>query len=92
MKAKINVRPYAKNVIKQLSNYFEIIVFTASHGCYANKVLDFLDPKNKYISHRLFRENCVLTEEGIYVKDLRVINRKLSDMILVDNALYSFCF
>jgi CTD small phosphatase-like protein 2 len=50
-----------------------------------------LDPHGQYIQHRLFRENCVQTEEGIYVKDLRVIaNRNLSDMVIVDNAAYSF--
>lgn len=33
------------------------------------------------------------TEEGAYVKDLRVIgNRRLSDMLLVDNAVYSFAY
>ena len=37
------------------SDKFEIIVFTASHSCYANVVLDTLDPDKKYIQHRLFR-------------------------------------
>ena len=69
------------------------MIFTASHSCYANVVLDYLDPKNQYISGRLFRENCVTTDEGVYIKDLRVIsNRNLSDMVLVDNAAYSFGF
>lgn len=32
------------------------------------------------------------TEEGAYIKDLRVIgNRSLTDMVLIDNAAYSFC-
>jgi CTD small phosphatase-like protein 2 len=68
------------------------MVFTASHKCYANAVLDHLDPEKKYIKHRLFRENCIQTEEGIYIKDLRIINRRLEDLILVDNAFYSFAF
>ena len=77
--------------LKEMSQYFEIIVFTASHGCYANVVLDHLDPKGQYIHHRLFRESCVRTEEGIYVKDLRILaNRDLSNVVLVDNAAYSF--
>lgn len=38
----------------------------------------------------LFRDSCVITEEGVHIKDLRVINRDLKDMILVDNAAYSF--
>jgi CTD small phosphatase-like protein 2 len=28
----------------------------------------------------------------MYVKDLRVLNRNLSDMVLVDNAAYSYAF
>lgn len=63
-------------MLKSLSTNFEIIVFTASHSCYANVVLDHLDPEKKYIQHRLFREHCFLTAEGMYIKDLRVINRK----------------
>jgi CTD small phosphatase-like protein 2 len=32
-----------------MSKYYEIIVFTASHGCYANVVLDYLDPNKNLI-------------------------------------------
>lgn len=74
-----------------MSSYFEIIVFTASHSCYANVVLDYLDPKKQYIHHRLYRESCVPTPEGVHIKDLRIfINRDPTDLILVDNAAYSF--
>ncbi len=31
LKAGINVRPYAKECLKELAQYFELIVFTASH-------------------------------------------------------------
>lgn len=91
LQAGINIRPYAIEILKEMSALFEIIVFTASHSCYANVVLDYLDPKKQYIHHRLFRENCVQTPEGVYVKDLRIFaNRDLNDLILVDNAAYSF--
>lgn len=40
---------------------------------------------------RLYRDHCVETEEGIFIKDLRVLsNRDLKDILLVDNAAYSF--
>ena len=91
IEAGINVRPFAVEALEELSKHFEIIVFTASHSCYANVVLDHLDPQNKYIQHRLFRENCVTTEEGLYIKDLRIFaNRNLKDLVIVDNAMYSF--
>ncbi|CAD8191996.1 unnamed protein product [Paramecium octaurelia] len=91
IQASINIRPYAQQILQTLSRHFEIIVFTASHSCYANIVLDYLDPKKQWISHRLFREHCQQTEEGAYVKDLRVLgNRKMSNILLIDNASYSF--
>lgn len=92
IEAGINIRPHAVDILKNLAKNFEVIVFTASHSCYANVVLNHLDPENKYIAHRLFREHCYPTSEGVYVKDLRVINRDLSQMILVDNAAYSYAF
>jgi len=93
VEAGINIRPYAIEILRELSHYFEIMVFTASHSCYANVVLDYLDPHEEFIHHRLFRESCVVSEEGLHVKDLRVIgNRNLQDIILVDNAAYSFGF
>ena len=75
-----------------MSEFYEIMIFTASHGCYANVVLDYLDPQRLYIQHRLFRDSCIQTEEGVYVKDLRVINRDMCNMVIVDNAAYSFAY
>lgn len=88
--AGINVRPHATELLNEMAKFFEVIVFTASHSCYANPVIDRIDP-NRVISHRLFRENCSVIAEGLYTKDLSIIkNRSLKDMILVDNANYSF--
>jgi len=33
-----------------------------------------------------------MAEEGYFVKDLRIINRKLKDMLLIDNAAYSYAY
>ena len=90
--AGVNIRPYAKDILRNLHKEFEIVIFTASQACYADEVLNILDPKNQYISHRLYREHCYLSSEGMYIKDLRIINRSLSSLILVDNAAYSYYF
>lgn len=87
--------------MEELNKYYEVIVFTASHSCYANPVIDYLDPERKFVKARLFRyyflsflknrENCSQLAAGVYTKDLRIIqNRKLEDLILVDNSTYSF--
>lgn len=55
-------------------------------------VLDYLDPEGQLIKHRLYREHCYQSPENMYIKDLRVINRPLSELVLVDNAAYSYAY
>ena len=88
--AGINIRPFARECLAEAVKYFEVIVFTASHKCYADVVLDYIDPSLELIHHRLYRENCLVVE-GVFMKDLRILaNRKLQDIVIVDNAAYSF--
>ena len=88
--AGLNIRPHALDCLREANKNFEVFVFTASHQCYANVVLDYLDPTGELIHQRFFRDNCI-NMNGIFIKDLRIFaNRKLSEMILVDNAAYSF--
>ena len=78
--AGINIRPYAREILKNLSSIYEIGVFTASHQCYASKVLNYLDPKNE-IKHKFYRESC-LEQNGLYLKDLRILNKDLKVKLL----------
>ena len=88
--AGVNIRPYVYEVLKEANKDFEVIVFTASHQCYADVVLNYLDPTGELIHHRLYRDNCVVTA-GVYIKDLRIFNnRRIQDIVIVDNAAYSF--
>jgi len=80
-----------KDCLIRLKKVAEIIVFTASHHSYANVILDYIDPNNDIFDYRLFRSNCVITKEKLYVKDLRVLKgRDLKHVVLIDNAAYSF--
>ena len=93
IQAKINIRPYVYECLKKANEYFQVVVFTASHKAYADVVLDYLDQDKDLIQFRMYRHHCVLTEDGNYIKDLRVIkNRDLKDLALIDNAAYSFGF
>ena len=41
----------------------------------------------------MYREHCFEAQDGVYIKDLRVIrNRDLRDLIIVDNSVCSFGF
>jgi CTD small phosphatase-like protein 2 len=86
------VRPHLKEFLKRMNKYFEIIVFTASHDAYAKAVVDYIDKNRRIIQGYLSRDHCYHTEDGAYVKDLRVLNRNLKDVVIVDNLVYSYAF
>ena len=86
----INVlkRPHLDEFLKEMREYYEIIVFTASVPEYASPLLDKLD-QNNYLSGRLFRQDC-LFNQGLYIKDLKRIGKDLKDMIIIDNNPISY--
>jgi CTD small phosphatase-like protein 2 len=55
IKVGVNIRPYAQECLKELSEYYELVLFTASHEIYANAVADYLDPQRQFFSFRYFR-------------------------------------
>ena len=91
--AGVNIRPYAKECLKAANEHFQVVVFTASEQEYADPIIDYLDPDGDLIQARYYRPSCFRSRHGYYVKDLRIFyQRKLSDIILVDNSVYSFAF
>merc|ERR1712232_735711 len=85
MDAHVFIRPYAEVILSYLAECCEVVVFTASAAAYADRVLDFLDPEKKKISHRLYRPSCTEIGGG-YFKDMRLLGRRQEDSILVDNS------
>ena len=83
------IRPYALEMLKQLSPYYEIIIFTAANKSYGDAVINELNPKGDLIDYRLYRDNCIKVENS-FIKDLRILNRKPDSIIIVDNNIISF--
>ena len=72
------VRFGTENFLKNISNFFEIIVVSTSGKEYSNIIIDNLNKDNKcYVEHRLFIED--FTEK----QDLTNINRDLRKIIFV---------
>jgi RNA polymerase II subunit A small phosphatase-like protein len=83
-------RPGVDEFLRRVSQSYEVVVYTASLGKYADPLLDLLDT-DKSISGRFFREDCVF-HDGHYVKDLSLLNRDINTCIIVDNSPMSYIF
>ena len=99
VKVAINIRPYWKECLDLIKDYYHIVIYTASHDSYANAVLDYLDKDNKikYFKYRLYRNHCVQCNvDGVkfYVKDLNILteNYDLKNVVLIDNSVLSFAY
>ena len=44
-----------------------------------------MDPENKLIKFRLYRNNCINFNDSFFVKDLRIFGVDLKNIILIDN-------
>ena len=78
-------------MLEIVNKHYEVGVFTASQGHYADVILNYIDPERKYFQHRFYRESCIKASDNVYVKDLRIFkNVPMSDVLLVDNAVYCF--
>jgi RNA polymerase II subunit A small phosphatase-like protein len=83
-------RPGVDEFLLEMAKHYEIVIYTASLNKYADPLLDLLDP-HRVIRARLFRESCVYYQ-GNYVKDLSLLDRDLSQAIIIDNSPSSYVF
>lgn len=75
-------RPNVDHFLEQVSQNYEIVVFSASSGFNVYPILDNLD-KNNLIMYRLVKSATDYID-GHHVKNLDRINRDLSKVIVVD--------
>ena len=78
------LRPGTIEFLTELSNYYEIDIFTSSLKLYADFIIDKIDINGDLISYRLYK-NHVTYEKGKSIKNLNMIGRDLNKIIFVDN-------
>ena len=95
-KIGVNIRPHWEEAIKRISKLYTIVIYTASHSSYADAVLNFLDPENKYFYNRLYRSNCIdvkLNGKDFYIKDLDIFEGfDVKNILIVDNSVMAFAY
>ncbi|KAJ8535409.1 hypothetical protein K7X08_023129 [Anisodus acutangulus] len=93
-KPKINYvtvfeRPGFHEFLKELSEFADLVLFTAGLEGYARPLVDKIDVGNRF-SLRLYRPSTISTEYREHVKDLTCISKDLSRIVIVDNNPFSF--
>ena len=89
-----NQRPHLTQFLEKYSERFDFDIFTAAMACYADPVLNTLDPEQKFFSKRYYRDSC--PEWHNYAKDLEVClagsdyYQSMGRIVLVDNSTRSF--
>jgi CTD small phosphatase-like protein 2 len=73
---KFNVRPYCYEFLANMSNHYNVYVFTAGTLDYAEPIIAYLNQKKKTIQGFLHRKNCMETQNGFFIKDLRIIQNR----------------
>lgn len=82
-------RPFCDEFLDQVSQWYNLVIFTASVQAYADPMIDWLERDRKYFVGRYYRQHCTQTPMG-YVKDLEVVDTDLSSMMIIDNSPISY--
>lgn len=89
------LRPNLEAFLRKASAKYDLILFTASTEEYTKEILKKIDPQNRFFKGYFFREHCtpfIFQNQKIYMKDLRLINRFLGRVVLVDNTIANLGF
>uniref|UniRef100_A0A8B9SHT3 protein-serine/threonine phosphatase n=1 Tax=Anas platyrhynchos TaxID=8839 RepID=A0A8B9SHT3_ANAPL len=81
----VHKRPHVDFFLEVVSQWYELVVFTASMEIYGCAVADKLDNNRSILARRYYRQHCTL-ELGSYIKDLAVVHSDLSSIVILDNS------
>ena len=86
------IRPGMYRFLDYASKNFDLCIFTASEPDYADTIINYIERNKNYFKMRLYRNNCIFIEPGLYIKDLRIFIdlKNMEDIIILDNSLFSF--
>lgn len=78
-------RPYVDFFLDRVSQWYNVIVYTAASELYASKVLDFLDAGRNILNRRLYRQDCI-NIWGLRAKFVSMCDEDLTNVLLLDDC------
>jgi len=81
----VHKRPHVDFFLNIVSQWYELVVFTASMEIYGTAVADKLDNNKGLLKRRYYRQHCTL-DFGSYTKDLSAICSDLASVFILDNS------
>lgn len=82
-------RPHCDLFLERVSQWYDVVIFTASVQEYADPVIDWLEQDRKFFKARYYRQHCTY-RYGAYMKDLSIAEPDLSRAIIIDNSPLSY--
>ena len=57
------IRPYLYDFLRNIKNYYELIIFTAATQDYADPIINAIEKDEKYFDYILYRDNMYVDEK-----------------------------
>lgn len=75
-----------------MKELYELVIFTSAEKEYADTILDYLEEKSQYFSHRLYYDQCIHKQGSYLFKALPILSsgRNPKDIIIVDNLISNY--
>ena len=87
----VRLRPFLFGFLEEVSQYYELIIFTSATEAYANSVIEAIEQERKYFDYIFYRQHTIIIGNE-FVKDLTRIGRPLNSTIIIDNMPQNFRF
>lgn len=88
----VHKRPHVDYFLDVVSQWYELVIYTASMEIYGSAVCDKLDRSKGILNRRYYRQHCRV-ELGSFTKDLSSVHSDLSSIIIIDNSPGAYkCF
>jgi Dullard-like phosphatase family protein len=88
-KGVLHFRPGLFEFLDKVSEYYELVVFTAATKEYADPILEAIEQNKIIFEYKLYREHTTIIGDD-FVKDISKLGRDLSKVIIVDNMPQCF--